>query len=153
FDYRFTPPDAGTFWYHPPLRAGQNRPLHGLLIVQDTTPPRVDDDIALIVADVDDKVTLNGLAALDIHVWPQHRLRPRLANAADRVVVLRLDGQPATIVAIDGQPAEPFVARGGRVTLAPGNRADLLVDAVMKPSSVAPILLQTDAGEVPLARL
>ena len=21
FDYRFTPPDAGTFWYHPPLTA------------------------------------------------------------------------------------------------------------------------------------
>jgi FtsP/CotA-like multicopper oxidase with cupredoxin domain len=152
FDYHFTPPDAGTFWYRPPLRVPENA-LHGLLIVQETTAPRIDDDIALIIAGSDDKITLNGLAALDIRVWPQHRLRLRLANAAERVVVLRLDGHQATVVAIDGQPAEPFLARGGRVTLAPGNRVDLLVDAVMKPSSVAPILLQTDAGEVPVARL
>ena len=29
FDYRFTPPDAGTFWYHPPVMGTGNCP--GLL--------------------------------------------------------------------------------------------------------------------------
>src|SRR5437879_1819745 len=40
FDYRFTPPDAGTFWYHPPTRA-QGRRLHGLLIVYGNMPMRI----------------------------------------------------------------------------------------------------------------
>ena len=57
------------------------------------------------------------------------------------------------VMAIDGQPAEPFLARNSRITLSPGNRADLFVDAVMKPDSVAPIVLRKDDADVPLARL
>ena len=49
--------------------------------------------------------------------------------SADRLVTLRIDRHPVRVMAIDGQPAEPFLAREGRITLAPGNRVDLFVDA------------------------
>jgi FtsP/CotA-like multicopper oxidase with cupredoxin domain len=153
FDYRFTPPDAGTFWYHPPTRTVQNRALHGLLIVYGTDPTYIDEDVAILLASADDKLTINGATTPDIPIWPQFRYRLRLANAADRVVALRLDDHPMTIVAIDGQPAEPFRARESRITLAPGSRVDVLVDAVLKPNSVAPLMVRTEAGEAPLARL
>jgi FtsP/CotA-like multicopper oxidase with cupredoxin domain len=152
-DYRFTPPDAGTFWYRPVVRIPENRALHGLLIVQETEPPRVDEDIALIIDSADGKVRFNGAAMPDIPVWPRFRYRLRLANAAERIVALRIDGHEATVIAIDGQPAEPFLAREGRLTLVPGNRVELVIDAVMKPNSVAPILARTDSGEEAVARL
>ena len=80
-------------------------------------------------------------------------MRLRLINAADRFITLRIDRHPMHVMAIDGQPAEPFGARDSRVTLAPGNRADLFVDAVLEPGSVAPIVVQDDGADVPLARL
>jgi FtsP/CotA-like multicopper oxidase with cupredoxin domain len=48
-------------------------------------------------------------------------------------------------MAIDGQPAEPFLARDGRVALAPGNRADVFVDMLLDRGERATILLE-DAG-------
>src|ERR1044071_3581696 len=38
FDYRFTPPDAGTFWYRASARSIEDRALYGLLIVDETEP-------------------------------------------------------------------------------------------------------------------
>lgn len=153
FDYRFTPPDAGTFWYHPPLRTPQNRVLHGLLIVDEAQPPEVDRDVALILDAADSKFTANGLAGLDIPVTTNERMRLRLINVAERFITLRVDRHPMNVMAIDGQPAEPFVARESRITLSPGNRADLFLDAVLEPGSIAPIVVQDDGADVPLARL
>src|SRR5690242_1339307 len=44
FDYAFTPPDAGTFWYHSHDRslAQMGRGLAGALIVEEPEPPSVD---------------------------------------------------------------------------------------------------------------
>ena len=42
FDYRFSPPDAGTFWYYAPSRFIEDRALYGLLIVEE--PERIDVD-------------------------------------------------------------------------------------------------------------
>jgi FtsP/CotA-like multicopper oxidase with cupredoxin domain len=153
FDYRFVPPDAGTFWYRASPRTPQNRTLHGFLIVQETAPPRVDADVAVLIGSTDETITANGVAPLDIAVWPKHRLRLRLLNTTGRFVTLRIDDHPMHVVAIDGQPAEPFRSRNSQITLSPGNRADVFVDAVMKPDSVAPIVLRKDDADVPLARL
>ena len=50
FDYRFTPPDAGTFWYHAEAtQAG--RGLAGLLIVEENERVEVGRDVALIFQD------------------------------------------------------------------------------------------------------
>jgi FtsP/CotA-like multicopper oxidase with cupredoxin domain len=166
FDYRFIPPDAGTYWYRAAFRAAQNRALYGALIVEEAEPVDIDRDVALTLdawppADAKDAAsnaapvfTINGLPALDIAVTANERVRLRLINAAgDRLITLRIDRHPVTVVAIDGQPAEPFAAREGRITLSPGNRADLILDAVLAPSSIAPIVLQNEGVDVPIGRL
>jgi FtsP/CotA-like multicopper oxidase with cupredoxin domain len=152
FDYRFVPPDAGTFWYRASPRTA-NRALHGLLIVQEASATEIDADVALILAGADDKLTANGVASLDIAIRPNDRLRLRLANATEHLVTLGIADHPMHVVAIDGQPAEPFLARGSRITLSPGNRADVLVDAVMKPESIASITLWQGDAARPLGRL
>jgi FtsP/CotA-like multicopper oxidase with cupredoxin domain len=73
--------------------------------------------------------------------------------ASDRLITLRIDRHPMTVMAIDGQPAEPFAAREGRVTLSPGNRLDLFLDAVLTPASIAPLVLQNEGSDVPVGRL
>jgi FtsP/CotA-like multicopper oxidase with cupredoxin domain len=163
FDYRFRPPDAGTYWYRATPRTAQNRALHGPLIVYESEPPDVDRDVALILdawppaADAaKDAVafTINGIPALDIPVVANERMRLRLINAADdRLITLRIDRHPVMVMAIDGQPAEPFAAREGRITLSPGNRADVFVDAVLEPGSIAPLVLQDGDADRPIGRL
>ncbi|HKS62689.1 MAG TPA: multicopper oxidase domain-containing protein, partial [Xanthobacteraceae bacterium] len=153
FDYRFTPPDAGTFWYHPPIRTPQNRALYGLLIVDEVKPADIDRDLALILDASGAGFTANGIANLEIPVTASERVRLRVINAADRFITLRLDRHPVAVMAIDGQPAEPFGARDSRVTFSPGNRADLFFDAVLDPGSVAPLVVQDEAADAPLARL
>jgi FtsP/CotA-like multicopper oxidase with cupredoxin domain len=166
FDYRFTPPDAGTFWYYAPSRFIEDRALCGVLIVEEAEQVDIDRDVALLLdawtlgADGRPQLsgntyfTANGLPSLDIPVHTNERLRLRLINAArDRLLTMRIDRHAATVVAIDGQPAEPFPAHGGRVMLAPGNRVDLFIDAALAPESTAPIFVGLDDREAPLARL
>jgi FtsP/CotA-like multicopper oxidase with cupredoxin domain len=40
FVYEFTPKDAGTFWFHPHVRASEQveRGLYGVLVVEDASP-------------------------------------------------------------------------------------------------------------------
>ena len=166
FEYRFTPPDAGTYWYYAPSRFIEDRALYGLLIVDEIERLDVDRDIALILdvwtLGADGRIdpngaahlTGNGVPSLDIPVSTNERLRLRLLNAArDRLLTVRIDRHVATVVAIDGQPAEPFPARDGRIALPPGNRVDLFIDATLAPESTAPIFVGLDEREAPLARL
>src|SRR5262245_3084829 len=53
FVYAFTPPDAGTFWYHPHANSLEQlgRGLAGPLIVDETEPIAVDRDILWMLAD------------------------------------------------------------------------------------------------------
>jgi len=55
FDYRFTPPDSGLFWYHPaslPMPEGQqDHGLYGAFIVDEAEPPKVDADRLVILDD------------------------------------------------------------------------------------------------------
>jgi FtsP/CotA-like multicopper oxidase with cupredoxin domain len=172
FDYRFTPPDAGTFWYHPHINGSRQvgRGLSGLLIVDEAAPVTVDRDVALVLADwtldaagaIDIAadgcspgfLTVNGQPALDIPVRSNERLRLRLLNATrTRPLALRLDQHRTIVMAIDGEPAEPFTARDSRVVLGPGNRIDLFVDLTLAPGSRAAILADVPGGTVALATL
>jgi FtsP/CotA-like multicopper oxidase with cupredoxin domain len=154
FDYRFTPPDAGTFWYHPISPAQRLRGLAGALIVDEAEPVGGDRDVTLILGPLaGDAPQVNGLASLDIPVRTNERLRLRLINAAEPIVALALERHAATVVAIDGQPAEPFVAREARVALGPGNRIDLLVDALLPPGSSSAIVMQVGGAQKTLIRL
>jgi FtsP/CotA-like multicopper oxidase with cupredoxin domain len=137
-----------------------------LLIVDEAEPIGVDRDVALILdawtlgadgrldANGTAHFTVNGLPSLDIPVATNDRVRLRLVNASrDRPLSARLDRHAGTVMAIDGQPAEPFPARDGRVMLAPGNRLDFFFDALLTPESKAPIFIGSDDREAPLARL
>ena len=178
FDYRFACPDAGTFWYrasHPWLA---QRGLSGLLLVEEVDPIAVDQDIALMLADwrappdgslansgaaapqgaagqptLAPHLTANGVPRVDIPVRTNERIRLRLVNAAEGLMSLRLDRHRATVMALDGQPAEPFTARDNRIFLGPGNRADLFVDATLEGGASAPITVETEAGVAEIARL
>ena len=98
--------------------------------------------------------TVNGLPSLDIPVSANERVRLRLLNASrNRLITARIDRHTATVMAIDGQPAEPFMARDGRVILSPGNRIDIFVDAALTSGSTAAIFVGSDGREVPVARL
>ncbi len=133
FDYRFIAPDAGTYWYHPPRPT--RRGLYGMLVVHETEPVAVDRDAALIFDDWrgDDSAasafTVNGAPSLDIRARQNERLRLRLLNASDEAIfAVRVDRLRLRVMAIDGQPAQPFIARQGRILLGPGNRADVFID-------------------------
>jgi FtsP/CotA-like multicopper oxidase with cupredoxin domain len=159
FDYRFTVPDAGTFWYRAMRRDQQERGLHGALIVAEPAPPPVDRDLLLLFADRRDgdgarQFTLNGAAAVDIPARPNERLRLRFINAsATQMMSARVDRHRVFVMALDGEPAEPFVSRDSRLLLGPGNRADVFIDATLPSGSIAPIAFSHGGGETALARI
>ncbi len=160
FDYRFRPPDAGTFWYHASIAAQIDQGLHGALIVEEAQSVGVDRDLVLVMgaagdaADVRAMVPVNGSLRPDFAVRSGERVRLRLINAsAARALALRLEGHAPWVMAIDGQPAEPALAREGRVRLGPGNRIDLFVDMTRAGATIAPLLMGGVADEQPIARL
>jgi FtsP/CotA-like multicopper oxidase with cupredoxin domain len=158
FDYRFRCPDAGTFWYHAQSSAQLDAGLYGALIVEEPGSIAVDRDVILMLAATDDAqaggaVLVNGSLRPDIGVISGERLRLRLINASGKSGLnLRIDRHAAWVMGVDGQPAEPFVARDGRVGLAPGSRLDLFVDATLDIAAAAPILAGS-RDESPIARL
>jgi FtsP/CotA-like multicopper oxidase with cupredoxin domain len=144
FDYRFRAPDAGTFCYYAPSQL--DRGLSGALIVEEAQPVGVDREIVLVLAmphapgGAGGSVLVNGSLHPDVPVKAGERLRLRLVNATrSRGLAIRIDGHSAWVMAIDGQPAEPFLARD-RVALAPGGRIDLFVDARREPGASSPLL-------------
>jgi len=161
FDYRFVVPDAGTFWYRASVAPRQQRGLYGALIVAEPEPPAVDRDHVLVFSDwppgaaaPSRHVAVNGAAALDIAVRRNERLRLRFVNAsASQAMRARIDGHRVVVMALDGEPAEPFAARDSRIVLGPGNRADVFIDALAAPGTIASIAFAHDGGEAPLVRL
>jgi FtsP/CotA-like multicopper oxidase with cupredoxin domain len=150
FDYRFVAPDAGTFWYRPATAAtGQRvRGPVGALIVSESTPVETDREAVLLVSEIP-----NAEAAGRLAVQTNQRLRLRVINAMAQPLPLRLEKHRAVVMAIDGQPAEPFAARDGRITLGPGNRVDLFVDATLKAGDNAMLFAESAGGDAPLLRL
>ncbi|RXG95330.1 MULTISPECIES: multicopper oxidase family protein [Bradyrhizobium] len=88
--------------------------------------------------------TVNGRTSFDLSASAGERLRLRFINGSQRTVLaIKLESHEVRVMALDGQPAEPFPARNGAVVLAPGARADAFVDTVTS----APFLLH-DGKEV-----
>ena len=166
FEYRFTPPDAGTYWYHSHNRAWEQRSmgLAGVLIVEEERPPVVDQDLVFAIDDwrLDDDmqvdhrsfksmhdwahagrlgkfITVNGVSEKRFPVRRGERVRLRLVNIANSRIMNLLIGEPATVIAIDGQPIEPFRLNDGRIKLAPGQRVDLVIDLMSEPDGRTPL--------------
>jgi FtsP/CotA-like multicopper oxidase with cupredoxin domain len=76
------------------------------------------------------------------------RLRFRFINAGQRAVIaMKLEKLDVRVMAIDGQPAEPFSARNGAMVLAPGSRVDAFVDVVGPPGLSFSMLLHDGKQE------
>jgi FtsP/CotA-like multicopper oxidase with cupredoxin domain len=161
FEYRFTPPDAGTYWYHTHQRSWAQLALGlaGVLIVEEENPPKVDRDLVFAIDDwrldenmqLDTKslgslhdwahggrmgnvITVNGETERSFEVASGERIRLRLLNIANaRVMNLLFNEAEISVIAIDGQPVTPFVPMEGKITLAPGQRSDLIIDMTADP--------------------
>jgi FtsP/CotA-like multicopper oxidase with cupredoxin domain len=165
---------AGTFMYDlRMLGDGQARPSPArALIVGESEPVAVDRDEAFLIEDwrlrpdgtaiapgIDPRdtmpvTTINGLRALDIPARVNERLRLRFLNGCQRsVIAIKIEGYDVRVMAIDGQPAEPFLARNGAVVLAPGTRVDVFIDVTAPPGSTSSMLLHDGKEARPIARL
>jgi FtsP/CotA-like multicopper oxidase with cupredoxin domain len=97
--------------------------------------------------------TVNGQRMREIKVRGRERLRFRFINGLQRqVIALKIEHHDVTVMALDGQPAEPFLARGGAFALAPGGRADVFIDVPPETNST-PILMHDGEAARPIARL
>ena len=167
FPYEFTPPDAGTFWYHPHANSLEQigRGLAGLLIVEERESVAVDRDLAWLLQDwrlteqheisarfggmmdaamagrIGNVITINGEPPADLVVRKGERIRLRLANAAlARMMALRFEGHQLVVIAIDGQPCVPHEPENGRLMLGPGMRIDVLLDMMGQPGERYPVI-------------
>jgi FtsP/CotA-like multicopper oxidase with cupredoxin domain len=167
FTYEFTPPDAGTFWYHPHAHSAEQvgRGLMGALVIEEPQPLPVDCDVAWVLGDfrlnddasiaggfdnrmemsmsgrIGNTVTINGRVLDRFPVRAGERIRLRLINAAPaRIFGLEFKDHRPLVVAFDGQPVEPHAPEGGRVVLGPAMRTDLILDMTGKPAHSAAVL-------------
>lgn len=177
FLYDFTVPDAGTYWYHPHNRTWEQmaRGLYGALIVEEASPPEVDRDEVLLIDDwrlaadasihesfgammdwshagrLGNWATVNGEGSFRLPLRHRERLRLRLVNTANaRIFVLELRGLEGWTVALDGQPL-PSPEAVEQITLAPAQRADLIVDATAAAGTEALLVSLEGEGNYALA--
>src|SRR5262249_92541 len=126
FTYEFTPPDAGTFWYHPHANSLQQlgRGLAGALIVETQEAYPADREILWMTSDwrlkpdaqiaggfgnpmeagmsgrIGNAVTINGTLPTVEPVQAGERIRLRLVNSAlARIMALRFEGHRPVIIA------------------------------------------------------
>lgn len=177
FDYVFTPPDAGTYWYHPHARTWEQmaRGLYGALVVEERDSPGFDADLPLILDDwrltkegaiheeslgsmmelshagrLGNWVTVNGTSLPSFDLPAGGIVRLRLINSANaRVLDLKLGEFSGEIIAYDGQPISPVPISGDKLPFAPAQRVDL---AVRVPAEAGKKLsLKAQAREVEIA--
>lgn len=150
FDYAFTPPDAGTFWYHPHCNTLEQmgRGLAGLIVVEDPADPVFDAEIVLNLRDwrlggdgqfiaqfkPRDAARAGTFGTVRTTNWrqsPQYDapagglVRLRLAATdVTRILALQVEGAEATVIALDGNPAATRFALD-HLLIGPGQRLDL----------------------------
>lgn len=166
FRYEFTPPDAGTYWYHPHCNTLEQmaRGMTGVMIVEEREDPGFDADLPLNIRDFrlggDGQFidlfkarkaarggTLGTVSTVNWQVNPRQELaagslvRLRLAvTDVTRVGSYGIEGGEAQVIALDSNPL-PAPGAAGNVILSPGQRADI---ALKMPDQ--------EGGEVQLVR-
>ena len=156
FVYEFTPPDAGSFWFHPHANSLQQagRGLAGALIVEEPEPVGFDLDIPLTIKDwvIDEETgqfgelttprgasragTFGNVRTVNGEILPQYHLpaggwvRLRLINVdVTRIYKVMMKGDDeaeAHLIAMDGMPLATPRPLG-REPIGPGMRVDLAV--------------------------
>ncbi len=157
FTYTFTPPDAGTYWYHPHCMTMEQMALGltGALIVDEAEDPGFDDDIVLNLRDFrigkdgqfKDLFTPRGAARGGTHGnvitanWEQDPVYNATAGGLTRLRILATDTtriyklfMPDTsgrIIAMDGHPLAipmPWPTETEPLILSPGQRVDIALE-------------------------
>ena len=150
FIYRFTPPDAGTFWYHPHMNSVKQlgMGLVGLFIVEESTPIHFDREYPLMLKHwhIDTQgqwkdlmiprlsarmgtpgewSSVNGVHEPTYGLRENETVRLRIANVDNTITYpIAIEGVKAWVVAIDGNPIEqPYLLE--RHKIGPGMRLDL----------------------------
>lgn len=154
FEYRFTVPDAGTFWYHSHQNetVQMERGMYGGIVIKDDSDPEVDQERVLIMDDMKlnsrNEFTkhgvigrwierhdgreggtnlINGKEALTMRMFAGQSERWRIINAASaRYFKLSLDGKPFKVIATDGGLLE-YVRIEKELLITPGERFDIVV--------------------------
>lgn len=168
-------PHAGTFLCDLALLGdGAARPTRGLpLIVTESEAVAVDRDEVILIEDwrlrpdgtalapgLDPKgttavYTINGRLTQNFNITPHERLRFRFINGLQRnVIAVKIEDTNVKVMALDGEPAEPFLAHDGVLILAPGTRLDAFIDAPARaPGATSLVLLHDGKQARPIARL
>ncbi|HKN29838.1 MAG TPA: multicopper oxidase family protein [Roseiarcus sp.] len=175
-DLRFAPPDSGFNLYLPHSGATdacqQGRGLFGPIVVDELERVDVDQDVAVVLSDwsLDERgqikddfadpafargagrrcglVFANGAAApLKMKARPGARVRLRLGNAATaRLTNVAIDGAKTLIVAVDGQPGEPFEPLRNQFPMGPGARFELIFDMPREADAAVSFVLRGENG-------
>jgi FtsP/CotA-like multicopper oxidase with cupredoxin domain len=138
--------------------AAPSRPLP--LIIDESEPVNVDRDEVFLIEDwrvtadgaalppgvapkdAETIFTVNGGLKADIPVRGHQRIRLRFINGCQRMVIaVKIAEADVRVMAIDGQPAEPFSARNGAVVLPSGGRTDVFIDVPPTAGATMAILL------------
>ena len=152
FTYRFTVPDAGTFWFHPHVRSNEQveKGLYGMFVVHEAEPPVFAAERAFVLDDIllngdqipaflqthpeqmhgrsGNVLLANGRASLDAGQAEMGDVeRWRLVNVANaRTMNLTIEGALFRVIGVDGGLlAEPYET--ARLQVAVGQRYDLEV--------------------------
>lgn len=166
FDYDFTVPDAGTYWYHPHVdsAAQVGYGLYGPIVVIDPDEPAgLGDELVLVVSDMQltddgsqlsadaggdlptlfgregETLLVNGKVNPTLRARAGRRQRWRIINTAkSRYFQLGLAGQSFTrIGGDDGFIAAPEVVN--TVVVTPAQRADVVLDLALPSSTSLPV--------------
>ncbi|PKF81453.1 copper oxidase [Vibrio sp. vnigr-6D03] len=154
FTYTFTPPDAGTFWYHPHVNSvvQLGKGLVGAIIVEEEEPVVFDEEHTLILKHwhIDKQGqwkklmiprysarmgtpgewgTVNGKHEPVYQLKENATTRLRIANVDNTLTYpIVVEGADAWVIAIDGNPIKtPYKLKAHKIS--PGMRVDLAVHA------------------------
>src|SRR5438128_467871 len=152
FDYAFTPPDAGTFWYHPHcnMLTQMGHGLTGVIVVEMPNDPTFDSDVVINLRDwrigydgqfieqfrPRDAAKAGTYGTVRTANWldqPQYdapagglvRLRAAITDVT-RIYAFRVDGAEAAVIALDGNPV-PQRFEPDALQLGPGQRLELAI--------------------------
>ena len=181
--YSFTPPDAGTYWYHPHCNTLEQmaRGMTGVIVVEEEKNPGFDDELVLNLRDFrlgkDGQFiatskprqaarggTLGTVRTANWQVQPQYDkpagslIRLRLvASDVTRTYTLGLTGARARLIALDGNPLPSATQQRElgkeQFVIGAGQRADLAVQMPVKEGQTVQLEAQIGQRKIVLSTI
>lgn len=175
--YHFTPPDAGTYWYHPHCNTLEQmgHGMTGVLVVEDEKNAGFDDDLILNLRDFrlgDDGqflplstprkaarggthgnfMTINWLHQPVYNLPAGALIRLRLAiTDLTRTYKLELSGATSQLIAMDGNPV-PTNYNPNQIIAGAGQRVDIALQVPGKEGQVTKLTTKIGQRTITLAQ-